>query len=71
MTDVRLRDGSGPELVARLREGAAGLKALYMSGYTDRISLRSGSRTGEAYFVKKPFSGDGLARMVRHLLDAV
>jgi nitrogen-specific signal transduction histidine kinase len=70
VTDVRLSDGSGPDLVARLREGAAGLKALYMSGYTDRISLRSGSRTGEAYFVKKPFSGEGLARMVRELLDA-
>lgn len=69
VTDVRLRDGSGPDLVARLREEAGPVKALYMSGFTDRISLRSGSRTGEAYFVKKPFSGEGLARMVRELLE--
>lgn len=79
VTDVRLGDGSGPDLVAALRgEGAedppAGdplrpLRALYMSGYTDRISLRSGTGRDESFFVKKPFSGDGLARMVRELLD--
>jgi CheY-like chemotaxis protein len=79
VTDVRLGDGSGPDLVAALRgEGTdeppvahplRPLRALYMSGYTDRISLRPGAGRDESFFVKKPFSGDGLARMVRELLD--
>jgi signal transduction histidine kinase len=79
VTDVRLGDGSGPDLVAALRgEGTdeppvahplRPLRALYLSGYTDRISLRPGAGRDESFFVKKPFSGDGLARMVRELLD--
>lgn len=77
VSDVRLRDGTGPDLVAELRsiDGGSGIgggrpvPALYMSGYTDRISLRSDAGRDEAFFVKKPFSGDGLARMVRALLD--
>jgi len=73
VTDVRLGDGTGPELLERLRAERGPLPALYMSGYTDRISLRPGTArgqaSGEAFFVKKPFSGDGLARMIRELLD--
>lgn len=73
VTDVRLRDGSGPELVEGLRAEGGPLPALYMSGFTDRIALRTGAARGEeggeAFFVKKPFSGEGLARMVRELLD--
>jgi two-component system cell cycle sensor histidine kinase/response regulator CckA len=72
VTDVRLGELSGPELVARLRETGP-IRALYMSGYTDRIELRSGLARGpgrgDAFFLKKPFSGEGLARMVRELLD--
>jgi CheY-like chemotaxis protein len=68
VSDVRLAEGTGPELVARLRE-LAPLRALYLSGYTDRIALRGGPGQGEAFFLRKPFSADGLARMVRELLD--
>ncbi len=68
VSDVRLAQGTGPELVARLRE-LAPVRALYLSGYTDRIALRSGPGRGEAFFLKKPFSAEGLARMVRELLD--
>jgi len=73
ITDVRLGEVSGPDLVARLREDAP-LPAVFMSGYTDRIALRPdfdrGASGGEAFFLKKPFSGEGLVRMVRELLDA-
>ena len=60
---------TGPELVARLRADAPGLKALYMTGFTERIVLRGMDRGDEAYFLKKPFSMEGLARMLRSLLD--
>lgn len=69
IADVQLPAMAGPDLVARVRRKAP-VKALYMSGYTERIALRPGSAPGEAYFVKKPFSAPGMARMVRELLDA-
>lgn len=68
LTDVQMDGISGPELVERLRRRHP-VRALYMSGYTERIALRSGPGKGEAYFLKKPFSAEGLARMVRELLD--
>ncbi|MEZ5330964.1 MAG: ATP-binding protein [Thermoanaerobaculia bacterium] len=68
IADVQLADGTGPDLVEAIRRRRP-VRALYMSGYTDRIALRSGPRRGEAFFVKKPFSLDGLARMTRELLD--
>ena len=61
---------TGPDLVARLRAAAPSLKAVFMTGYTERIVLRGTDRRDEAYFLKKPFSMEGLARMVRGLLDA-
>jgi two-component system cell cycle sensor histidine kinase/response regulator CckA len=70
VTDVRLADGTGPDLVAQLRQRAP-VAALYMSGYTDRIALRGAGRGGardEAFFLKKPFSAEGLVRMVGELL---
>jgi signal transduction histidine kinase/ActR/RegA family two-component response regulator len=69
VTDVQLAGTSGPDLAARLRRDRP-IKVLYMSGYTDRIALRTAPGRGDAWFVKKPFSADGLARMVRELLDA-
>ena len=67
ITDVRLDDGSGPELIARLRRQRP-VRALLMSGYTDRVELRA-QGAPDPHFVKKPFSAHGLARMVRQLLD--
>ncbi|HRC86162.1 MAG TPA: response regulator, partial [Thermoanaerobaculia bacterium] len=69
VTDVLLRGAPGTELVDRLRS-VHPIRALYMSGYTDRIALRRDSTHAEAFFLKKPFSVEGLARMVRELLDA-
>jgi hypothetical protein len=41
-----------------------------MTGYTERIALRDVARGDEAWFVKKPFSLEGLARTLRAVLDA-
>lgn len=67
ITDVQLPGLMGTELVKALRQQMP-IRGLYMSGYTDRISLRRGAGAAEAYFLKKPFSGEGLARMVEELL---
>ncbi len=67
ITDVQLPRQLGTELVAALRR-LQPIRALYMSGYTDRINLRRGGNV-EAYFLKKPFSAQGLLRMVEELLS--
>ncbi|HEX4956495.1 MAG TPA: ATP-binding protein [Thermoanaerobaculia bacterium] len=67
ITDVQLRGVPGTELVDRLRQ-RHGIRALYMSGYTDRVALRRGAGRAEGYFLKKPFSAEGLGRMVGELL---
>jgi len=68
ITDVQMTGMEGTELVAELRRQRS-IRALFMSGYTERFSLRSGAQRGDAYFLKKPFSIEGLARMARGLLD--
>jgi CheY-like chemotaxis protein len=65
VTDVRMPELGGPELVARLRAGRPGLAVVFTSGYTDADPLRTRAAGGpREAFVGKPFTGD-------HLLDAV
>jgi hypothetical protein len=58
------------KVVAELRHRRPGLKALYLSGYTDEAIVRHGVLEGGVPFLQKPFSVDGLARKVREVLDA-
>ena len=70
VTDVVMPEVSGPKLADLLRERRAGLKVLFVSGYTDDlIDERGGLREREA-FLQKPFSPAVLARKVRAVLDA-
>ncbi|MGQ9655682.1 MAG: PAS domain S-box protein, partial [Thermodesulfobacteriota bacterium] len=69
LTDVVMPRMSGKELVEMLQKGRPGLKALYMSGYTDNAVLRHGILEEGIEFIQKPFSVDGLARKVREVLD--
>jgi two-component system, cell cycle sensor histidine kinase and response regulator CckA len=71
LTDVVMPGISGVALVERLRAVRPGLKALLMSGYTDRqivdVSKLNDSATA---FIHKPFTPNGLGRQLRQLLDA-
>jgi PAS domain S-box-containing protein len=69
LTDVVMPEMSGPELVRRMREVRAGLKALCMSGYTDETVLRHGILEGGMAFLQKPITPDMLLRKVRGVLD--
>jgi CheY-like chemotaxis protein len=59
----------GRETTDRIRAIEPATRVLYMSGYTDDATIRSGALTAGTGFIQKPFSGDDLARCVRHLLD--
>jgi FixJ family two-component response regulator len=56
-------------VVEELRQRRPGLKALYLSGYTDEAIVRNGVLEAGIPFLQKPFSVDALARKVREVLD--
>jgi len=71
LTDIRMPELTGPELVQRLRESRPGLPALFMSGYVnDPIARRGGVEPEAEAILAKPFTLDQLGRRVRDALDA-
>jgi CheY-like chemotaxis protein len=70
LTDVIMPEMSGGELAHKLRERNAGLKILFMSGYTDDMLASHGVLAGETQLIPKPFTSDSLARKLRDVLDA-
>jgi CheY-like chemotaxis protein len=65
LTDLVMPGLGGRELVERLREGRPGLRALFMSGYTDPAAHQTeGLETGTT-FLPKPFAPTVLLRAVR------
>jgi len=68
VTDVVMPEMGGRELVAALREMRPGLPVLYVSGYTDDELLRRGILDPGVRLMRKPFSRQDLARVVRALL---
>jgi signal transduction histidine kinase/ActR/RegA family two-component response regulator len=71
LTDIRMPELTGPELVERLRMERPGLPALFMSGYVnDPVVRRGGVNPHEEGILAKPFTLDQLGERVRAALDA-
>jgi two-component system cell cycle sensor histidine kinase/response regulator CckA len=71
ISDLIMRGLDGRETTDRIRAIDPSTKVLYMSGYTDDATIRSGALSVGTGFIQKPFSGDALASCVRELLDHV
>jgi PAS domain S-box-containing protein len=71
ISDLIMRGLDGRETTDRIRAIEPSTKVLYMSGYTDDATIRSGPLSAGTGFIQKPFSGDALASCVRELLDHV
>ncbi len=56
LTDVAMPGASGPELVARLRAERPDLPVIYLTGHA------GGAELGDAPVLRKPFTGEDLAR---------
>lgn len=70
LTDVILPDGNGRELFQRLVGLWAGLRVLYMSGYTENVILHHGILKRHMHFIEKPFSRGGLIGKIKEVLHA-
>ena len=70
VTDLIMPGMSGRELVQALHQIRPGLKAVYMSGYTEDEILRRGLHDPSVALLHKPFTADVLVDKVRSVLDA-
>jgi CheY-like chemotaxis protein len=71
VTDVILPGGmSGPMIAAEVRKRRAGIKVLYISGYTGDAMQRDGKVAPDSVFLAKPFRAEELARKLREALAA-
>ncbi|MGA3212098.1 MAG: PAS domain S-box protein [Terriglobales bacterium] len=68
LTDVVMPGMRGTELAERIREHHPKVKVIFMSGYTDDMLFRSGTRPDQVNFLLKPFGLPELVAKVNHLL---
>jgi PAS domain S-box-containing protein len=71
LTDVVMPGMSGKELVSQLEALRPGIKALYISGYTDNAIVHHGTLDSAVAFLQKPFAVGSLAGKVREVIDSV
>ena len=69
VTDIVMPNMSGPELAAAVQSSHPGIRALFMSGYTDDAVVRQGLLNAEVAILQKPYTPLGLAQKVRQILD--
>jgi two-component system cell cycle sensor histidine kinase/response regulator CckA len=70
VTDVIMPGLGGAKLVSSLEAERPGLKALYISGYTDNAIVHHGILDSHIAFLQKPFTVESLAKKVRNVLDS-
>ena len=70
ITDVVMPGMGGKALIAQLKEARPGIKALYISGYTDNAIVHHGILDSDVVFLQKPFTVESLARKVREVIDS-
>jgi PAS domain S-box-containing protein len=69
ITDIVMPKLGGRALAQQLRQRLASLRVLYISGYTDEVTIRNGELMPGSAFLSKPFSAKSLALTVRMLCD--
>jgi two-component system response regulator FixJ len=70
VTDLRMPDMSGVELLKRLREVDAMLPAIVITGHGDVQMAVEAMKNGALDFIEKPFSDDVLIQSIRRAVNA-
>jgi two-component system, NarL family, response regulator DevR len=65
VVDMRLPDGDGAELCARLRDRDPGLRCLVLTSYSDDQAVAAAARSGAAGYLLKQVRGSALVSAVR------
>jgi two-component system cell cycle sensor histidine kinase/response regulator CckA len=68
VSDIVMPGMTGPEMVDRIAADRPGVKALFMSGYTDGTVAHHGFLAEDAAYLEKPFGLDKLTAKVREVL---
>jgi PAS domain S-box-containing protein len=68
LTDLVMPGMGGREFATRLEAGRAGMKVLFMSGYTEDVISHQGLLEAGLSFLQKPFTSGDLLRKVREVL---
>jgi two-component system, LuxR family, response regulator FixJ len=70
VTDVRMPDMSGLDLVRRLKERGVALPVVMITGHGDVPLAVEAMRAGVIDFIEKPFDDEVLVRSIRMALDS-
>jgi len=71
VTDLRMPESSGIEVLARLRQNGASLPVVIVSGHKDVALAVHAMKKGAIDFIEKPFSAERLIETVRAAVDRV
>ena len=69
VTDMVMPGMHGTELAEQLFAARPGLRALYISGFTENSTIQAGVAQPRFAYLPKPFSGEALGQAVRTALD--
>jgi two-component system, cell cycle sensor histidine kinase and response regulator CckA len=69
ITDLVMPRMGGLELVQRLRASHPGLRALYISGYTEETQALAEATGAGDFYLPKPFSAHALGAKIRQAID--
>lgn len=69
VTDLRMPEANGIDLLARIRESGATLPVVVVSGHTDVALAVHAMKKGAVDFIQKPFSAERLIEAVRAAVE--
>ena len=69
ITDVVMPQLGGSDLAEWFKANRPDTKILFMSGYTDSVTVRHGLSQQDSVILLKPFTPNSLSRIVREVLD--
>ncbi len=70
ISDVVMPQMNGPKLAERLAEHRAGLRILFMSGYTDDSIVKHGFLQAGCHFLQKPFAPKVILRKLQEIFNS-